>query len=304
MANRLPKVISIVLTWNSADFIEECLLSLQNSSFKTEILVIDNDSSDNTRELIAKKFPGIELINSGANLGYAGGNNLGIKHVLPKKPDYIFILNPDAQVETSSIERMVDRMETNQRLAAVSPMIYYHNTKKILFAGSYINWRTGEAPHIGLDELDSGQYDNVTATERVNGCAMLLRTETLKSVGLMDERYFLYYEELDLSVRMKAAGFEMGIVPKAKVWHLKSLSTGGYFSPLSQYYQTRNRLLFMHKFRPHYKAFRLESYLLASRRVWTTFRRASPRQAVVLIGVLRKAYRDFSKQKFGKQEYS
>jgi hypothetical protein len=302
MKNEKPTVVSIILTWNSADFISEALESLQRSSYPTKILVIDNHSADNTREIIRKKFPNIELHDTGANLGYAGGNNYGIGIAKSDDPDYIFILNPDAQVSSDCIGKLVKRMEQEKEIALISPIIYYHGTNKIWFGGSYIRWYSGETIQINMGQLDAGHIMKRRYTERVNGCAMLIRTEATKKVGLMDERYFLYYEESDWSVRFAEKGYKNGLEPTAQVWHKTSSSTGGSTSPLYQYYMSRNRLLFIWKHRAHMLPIViLFSIYLSFVGIMSTFRHTDLHQTLVCIKAIFKAYSDFALRKFGKQ---
>jgi len=243
---RKPKVVSIVLTWNAADFVCQALDSLQKSSFPTEILVIDNDSADATRDVVTANFPDVKLINTGENLGYAGGNNFGIEVALEENPDYIFILNPDAFVDANCLATLVQRMESERSVAAVSPIIYNAESRQPWFAGSWIRWRTGET--VQISTIDAKQK----YTERINGCAVLVRANAIQKTGLMDARYFLYYEESDWSVRFTARGYKNGLEPNAVAWHNVSSSTGGGLSPLYQYYMARNRLLFVKKHRPNF----------------------------------------------------
>ncbi|HUC90006.1 MAG TPA: glycosyltransferase family 2 protein [Patescibacteria group bacterium] len=297
-----PKVTAIVLTWNSADFICAALNSLKNSFYPINILAIDNDSTDNTRQLIRKNYPDVEMHNTQTNLGYAGGNNYGIRLALKNRPDYIFILNPDAEVSKSCVEKLVDRLEAEPRLAAASPMIYYHNSSKIWFAGSWIKWRTGETLQCGQNTLDDGRYNTQRYTERLNGCAMLIRSTTIARVGLMDERYFLYYEESDWSMRFASHGLGNGFQPDAKVWHKVSSSTGGFHGSIYQYYMTRNRLLFVRKHKPYM----LPAVVLLSihpyiKIITGTQKRSGFKIALMQARVIAKGHLDFFLCRFGKQ---
>lgn len=295
-----PKIVSIVLTWNSADFIDECIRSLINSSYKTDILIIDNDSSDNTRELIYKNFPDIKVINTGKNLGYAGGNNIGIRNALENNNDYIFILNPDAVVAHNCIKKLLDRLEQEKQVAAVSPKIYFYNSNKIWFVGSNINWHSGETLQLGGE--DNGQYDHIRYTQRINGCAVMLRSQQIRNVGFMDDQFFLYYEETDWSVKFTDCGLKLGIVTDAKVWHKTSASTGGYSSPLYHYYMTRNRLLFMQKHKPLNLPLAVIITLYKNIiLVKNTAKNKGIHSAYVIMKAVVKGYCDFATRKFGNQ---
>lgn len=242
-------VTTIILTWNSASFIADCLRSVIDSGFPTNIVVVDNDSSDNTRALVSRKFPEVTLINTGDNLGYAGGNNYAMRLLMAGPADYFFILNPDATIYPGCLEMLQKRMESEPQLAAASPMVYQSSDKRIWDAGGEINWKNGQTPHIGDGQLDTGQFDTKAYTARMNGCAMLVRKSVLQTVGLFDESYFLYFEETDWSVACLNAGYKLGFVPQAKAYHAASAATGGQHSPVYEYYLTRNRLYFMHKHR-------------------------------------------------------
>jgi GT2 family glycosyltransferase len=300
-----PSVVTIVLTWNSEDFVEECLGSLQASRYPTGVLVVDNDSSDGTRDLVGTRFSDVRLVNSGANLGYAGGNNLGMRLVLKEAaPDYVFVLNPDASVSPDCIGTMVERMERDQTLAIASPVIYYHGTDRIWYAGSRVNWWTGATPQIGSN-TSGVTHSFAPYTDRANGCALMARTSAVGRVGLMEERYFLYYEEADWSTRFIRAGYRVGLVADAAVWHQNSASTGGGTNPLYQYYMTRNRLLFMSKFQP---SRRLSTYVFSicnsCRNLGIIWRKTSTSRARLCGDAILKGYVDFRHGAFGHQPHN
>ncbi len=225
---KLPKVASIVLTWNSGEFIEQAIDSLLRSVYPTDILIVDNDSSDNTRAIIAKKYPELRLVNSESNLGYAGGNNFGIRLLEAENLDYIFILNPDASVDKNCIGRLVERLEREKQVAAVSPLIYFDGSNDNLwFSGSWMKWRTGE--RIQVPTIDNGQFKDDGYTDFVNGCAMMIRIEAMKDVGMMDERFFLYCEETDWSLRLIKQGYLIGLQGNATAWHKASANAEWLF---------------------------------------------------------------------------
>jgi GT2 family glycosyltransferase len=302
----VDKVVSLVLTWNSADCITECLKSLQDSHLRTEIVVVDNDSKDNTREIIGSQFPTVRCINTRANLGYAGGNNVGIKYALEElNATYIFILNPDATIDPNCLNKLVARMKSEKRLAGVSPIIYKHGSKEIWYAGSDINWKTGATPHIGFRETDVNKYRKNKYTQRLNGCAMLLRTEAVKEVGLMDEKYFLYYEETDWSVRFTKAGYMLGLEPSARADHQVSTSTGGSTSPLYQYYMSRNKLYFIHKFQPRrFHSFVWHSTLHYAVDLLRIFHHRGFMVTYKIAKARARGYKDYWMSNFGKQDIS
>lgn len=297
-----PRVAAIVLAWNSADFITKALNSLEKSSYPVDALVVDNDSHDDTAAIITKKFPDIPQLNTGDNYGYAGGNNRGIKQVLKDKPDYIFIMNPDAYVDEDCLKMLVERMEQEPELALVSPKIYHDGSNDIWFGGgSKIVWRSGVTPQPG--GKDVGQFDHEHYADWANGCAMLVRVSAIEKVGLMDERFFLYYEEVDWSVSFSEAGYKIGFQPDAKAWHKISSSTGGFISPLYQYYMTRNKLLFAARKRPAMLPSVLLFSIYDSLVKLNLVRKRSNMKTVWLIArAITKGYIDFGLRRFGKQQ--
>ncbi len=301
MKIKKPKIVSIVLTWNSADTIEECLNSLDRSSYKTDIIVVDNNSSDKTRDIILKKFPTIKLINTNVNLGYAGGNNVGIAQAINKHAEYIFILNPDAKVHVDCVNQLLKRIQDEKDLAGVSPKIYHSGSNEIYFAGSLIHWHNGVTTQPG--GADRGQFNSTLYTERLSGCAMLLSVRAIKKVGIMDERFFLYYEETDWSISFQKAGFKLGLVVDALVWHKASSSTGGFLSPLYHYYMTRNKLLFIQKRRP----LMLPLVILLSSlnniyKLTIISKKYGLKKASLIMRAILEGYFDFVIRKFGRRD--
>lgn len=210
-----------------------------------EVIVVDNASRIDETEAIRRRFPDEErlvLIRSGRNLGFAGGNNLGIGAA---KGDYLLLLNNDAFVEDGSLRELIAVLENDSRIGCVSPKIRFADPpREIQFAGyTPLSRITLRNSLIGFGEPDRGQYQTPHATPYCHGAAMMLRRETIERVGPMPEAYFLYYEELDWCVRIARAGYLLWYEPEATVFHRESRSTGQN-SPLRTYYLTRNRLLF------------------------------------------------------------
>lgn len=245
-----PKVFIVVLNWNRASDTVECVDSLQSLAYPNfEIVVIDNASSDGSVSALQNKFPALKVIQNSRNLGYAGGNNVGVRYALDHGADYVLLLNNDTVVDRDLVRDLVSAMQREPQAGIVCPLIYdYRDPTKVWFAGSSINWATGESPHWGLGERDNGQFNRVIEVDRVTGCAMMVSRSVFERVGLFDPDYFLYYEDVDLCVRAAKAGFKSYCVQTAKVWHKESSSTGAsQGSDLHAYYHTRNRLLFLRK---------------------------------------------------------
>lgn len=281
----MKKVAVIILNYRVADLTIRCLKSVIKSDYKDlEIIVVDNASDDGLEEEI-NKFSDIEFIQTGKNLGYTGGNNIGIKKGLELGAEYIFILNPDAYVQKDTIGLLVEGIEKYDA-GIVNPKILFDDSDIIWFAGKIFDKANVLASHIGVNQKDTGQLDKDCEIDDVTGAAMLVKSEVFKKVGLFDERYFLYYEESDLAYRARQAGYKLMYIYEAKVLHKNAQSTG-LGSGLQDYYITRNRMLFAKKF-------------LSWRARFALFR-----EAIRNFGspVRRKALIDFMLNKFGKGEY-
>lgn len=241
-----------------------CLKSLKavkHDNFSVEVIVVDNGSTDDSVEKIHKTEPKVTVLENKENLGFAEGNNVGIKHALEKGADYVCLLNNDTRVEPKFLEELVKAVQSDEKIGLVGGKIYFEKGyeffkdkysdsergKVIWYAGGLIDWNNVYASHRGVDEVDAGQYEQTVETEYVNGCLMLGTREMFKKVGLFDKRYYLYFEDAELSLRAKRTGFKVIFCPKAKIWHLNSGSSGSG-SSLHDYFITRNRLIFGMKY--------------------------------------------------------
>ena len=206
-----------------------------------EVIVVDNASMNNEASAISAKYPQVKVIQSQQNLGFAGGNNLGIK---VSKGKYILLINNDTIFKEFNVQALIDRLESSPKIAVVCPKLRFSwGNNPIQFAGyTPLSKITVRNQAIGFGEEDHGQYDTAHSTPYAHGAAMLIKREALEKVGLMPECYFLYYEELDWSMMFTRAGFEIWYDPACTVYHKESQATGQN-SPLRTYYIVRNRLL-------------------------------------------------------------
>jgi GT2 family glycosyltransferase len=244
---KLPQVAIIVLNWNGLNDTLDCLESLDQLGYQGyKVVVVDNGSVDGSVLIIRERFPAVTIIENGENLGYAGGNNVGLRYAMAQGADYALLLNNDTVVEPAFLRILVDAAEAEPALGIAGPTIYYHERPDVIWsAGGAIDWRRGSTWMVGLDERDEGQFGQVPRTvDFVTGCAMLVRRAALEQAGLLDERFFAYYEETEWCVRASRAGFKIVHVPLAHIWHKISPATQAD-SPLVHYYMTRNRLLFL-----------------------------------------------------------
>jgi GT2 family glycosyltransferase len=237
-----PKITIITVNYNGLIHTEAFLNSLRKITYKNiEIIVVDNESPQGVGNL-QSNFPEIKLILSHENLGFAGGNNLGIKEGAGK---YFFLLNNDTEVDPDFIEPLVDLMESNPQIGiGSSKLVYYSQPDTLQFAGSTgINPYTGRGFAIGHGEKDDAKFDKSYKTLLAHGAAMMISRAAIEKVGMMAELFFLYYEETDFCERIKRAGFEIWYCGKSKVYHKESMSVGKE-SPMKVYYLTRNRIVY------------------------------------------------------------
>lgn len=238
-----PMISVITVNYNGLELTSALVRSLERHvRTPLEVIVVDNGSRTDEAALLAERHPHIRVIRSERNLGFAGGNNLGIGVAEGR---YLLLLNNDTEVEQDTLHLLAERLDSHPELGAVCPKIrFYDPPRTIQFAGytplTAITLRNGL---VGFGEPDDGRWDKAGETPYAHGAAMMLRREVIEQAGPMPETYFLYYEELDWSVRIAEAGFRIGYEPRCTVFHKESRTTGPA-SPLKTYYLTRNRLLF------------------------------------------------------------
>lgn len=210
-----------------------------------EVIVVDNDSKNQEADTIAQQYPQVRVIKSERNLGFAGGNNLGIQAAQGK---YLFLINNDTIFKEFNILALIDRMESSPAIGIVCPKIRFAwDNNPIQFAGySRLSKISVRNHSIGFNEEDHRQYETSHPTPYAHGAAMMIRREAINKVGLMPECYFLYYEELDWSMMFTRAGYQIWYEPLCTIYHKESQATGQN-SPLRTYYLTRNRLLLVRR---------------------------------------------------------
>lgn len=242
----IPEVAIIVLNWNGLADLRECLASLMKLDYpRFRIVVVDNDSMEDVTP-ISNEYPDITLLRNARNLGYAAGNNVGIEYAGQLGCEFCWILNNDTAVEEKSLSWLVRALIDHPDVSAVTNLIVYYDDPSVSwFAGGV--FRNGMPGHIGYFEPVQPQ-SGLQETAYLSGCSFLARTELLRKVGGFDEAYFCYAEDVDLSLRLRAAGGPLRYVPEAVVQHKVSRSTGN-LSPIKLYYKHRNMLYLFRKFR-------------------------------------------------------
>ncbi|MFT6717210.1 MAG: GT2 family glycosyltransferase [Saprospiraceae bacterium] len=241
--NREPLISIITVNYNTTEVTKGLIESIILSSYTNyEVIVVDNGSQDNSALSLQHSFPFIKLITSERNLGFAGGNNLGIDYAVG---EYVFFVNNDTVFTKNLLTLLCKNLLSNNSLGAVSPMIlFYDNPTVIQYVGSTkMNKLTIRNKHVGNGQKNQEQFDGEKQTFYAHGAAMMLPMKVIDEVGLMCTDFFLYYEELDWCERIRSAGYAINVVPRAKIYHKESMSTGKN-SPLKIYYMTRSRFLF------------------------------------------------------------
>ena len=234
----------ITINYNGLKDTCELIESLPLEDKSIEVIVVDNASAQDEATIIEERYPQVKIIRSKKNLGFAGGNNLGIKAA---KGKYLFFLNNDTLLkpQTSDIRSLISRLETSPKIGMVCPKIRFSwGNQLIQFAGyTPLTPITMRNKAIGCGEVDHGQFDTPHLTPYAHGAAMMIKREVIEKAGLLPECYFLYYEELDWSMMIRRVGYDIWYEPACTVFHKESQTTGQN-SPLRTYYITRNRLLF------------------------------------------------------------
>jgi GT2 family glycosyltransferase len=244
--NPTPRVSIITINYNQLQHTCAMLDSLRQLTYPdVEVIVVDNASPENPASVITSQYPEVKFLPSEKNLGFAGGNNLGVASATG---EYLLFLNNDTEVDPGFLEPLVSLFETNSEAGAASPKILYYNSDNtIQYVGSTcINPFTGRNKRVGYLEKDHGQHDTLKETDLAHGAAMMVPRKVIDKVGAMPEFFFLYYEEIDWCESIKKAGYKIFVVPEAKIYHKESMSVGKK-STLKTYYMTRNRLLFMRR---------------------------------------------------------
>ncbi len=264
----MSKTAVVLVHFKGTDETLACIKSLVISDFKHpsfSLIVIINPSGEdhgNLSKVLRRIYPQIIIIENKINTGFALGNNIGIRKALELGSEQIILLNNDTEVSDNFIHNLVEFGKSDKSIGLVSPKIYfakgyeYHKEKYndkergkvIWFGGGIIDWDNIYASHRGVDEVDIDQYNQNSETEFATGCCLLIKREVIEKVGFLNEKYFLYYEDIDYSIRVKKAGFKVMYYSGNNIWHKNASSSGKPGSPVHIYYQTRNRLYFGFKY--------------------------------------------------------
>jgi GT2 family glycosyltransferase len=245
------KLVAVVLNWNGGDDTLRALASLGG----VETICVDNGSTDGSDAEVGARFPDIELIRTGANLGFAGGNNVGIRRALERGADWVLLLNQDAVAEPGLAEALARAAAARPDAGILACKVLFEDGETVMYAGASFNaWLGYSGRRHGWGEPD--RFHEMHDVERADGAAMAVSRPLVERAGLLDEELFLYVEDVELSLRARSAGFTVVLVPDAVVRHRGSVSTGGTASTTNLYYSTRNTIVVVERHRPLPRGFR------------------------------------------------
>lgn len=257
-SNNEPLVSIIILNYNQIKVTTEFLESARELEYTNyEIILVDNNSEDNPQEFIKSNFPEVVFIRSEKNLGFTGGNNLGIESA---KGDYVFVVNNDTEVTKPLLNKLIEPFNEDPEIGVVCPKIKYFESPDVIQYAGYtkINPFTGRNRAIGSKEVDNGQHNTSSYTNYAHGAAMMVKKEVIEDVGMLSDIFFIYYEELDWSCQIVKGGYKIYYQADAEIFHKESI-TMGKESAIKAYFHTRNRILFM---RRNFSGLHLSSFYL------------------------------------------
>nr|WP_294945888.1 glycosyltransferase family 2 protein [uncultured Mucilaginibacter sp.] len=252
----MKRVSVVTINFNQDKITEELLDSIAetNTYENLEVIVVDNGSTVNPVPKWAPKYPTVKFIRSEVNLGFSGGNNLGIK---PATGDYYFLVNNDTEFTEGLVQKLVDILDTHPEVGIISPKLNYHFDKTLIqYMGfTLVDYYTCRNQAVGKNQRDEGQYDNFLGqTGYCHGGAMMVKRETCEKAGLMADNFFIYYEEVDWGERINKSGYQAWVRGDAVIYHKESMTVGKN-SPFKEYFMNRNRILFIRHNAPAFKAF-------------------------------------------------
>ncbi len=251
----------ILVNWNSFDYTAQCIASLNRVTPNDfTIVVVDNGSNDFSGQQLKERFPHIILIESATNLGFTGGNNLGLEYSLREGFEYSMLLNNDTEVAPDFLQVLTDHMDHNPGTGVIQPKIFYHHDRTLLWdGGSYFNPVWGIAYTKGLGKQPGNDYNTIKKVDWVTGCGFLTRNSILQKSGLLAKNFFIYYEDVDLSFRIKKLGYQLVFHPDSVIFHIAGASNKrkekgkeGFVNPVVHYLNTRNRIWLLKEHTPFY----------------------------------------------------
>lgn len=292
----------IVLNWNGRDDTIRCLQSLKgqvNAAFR--VIVVDNGSADDSVSAIRRSFPEVEIVETGENLGYAEGNNVGIRRELDAGAEYVLVVNNDTILESDCVSAMVREARAHPEAAAIGAKNFsLKNQRAIYNFGGRFDWM-GRPRLVKHSHTDDVQTESPQTTAWLSGCAILFNRRALEQVGLFDPRYFLLFEETDWCIRARRANFTLRLAPEAHVWHERAASFGSKQSAKYLYYYTRNHFLWVERTAtPLQMPIRYLGAVYRALHSLYRARKESPSVAWALRIAVLRGFLDYSRRRFGR----
>jgi hypothetical protein len=256
----VPRVTIIILNWNGISDTLECLESVSELYYpEVKVIVVDNGSTDDSPSCIRLRYPSVTLIEAGKNLGFTGGNNLGMKKALEIGTDYLWLLNNDTVLERDTLKKLVDVVQRSPEIWLASPIIFFHDAPdQVQFSGSYIDWKKKRI--VKLEDAES--FPGNGADVSLWGTALLIKRAAVERVGYLNDKYFAYHEDEDYCMRVARAGYRSVVVPDARIFHKNSRSTGSNDAPMQVFLRSRNMyFLWMDALNGMERVFHIRRYL-------------------------------------------
>jgi GT2 family glycosyltransferase len=298
MQPRSPHVGIVILNWKRPEDTLACIESLFRMDYPSfEVVIVDNSGDSVWTERVPQSSPNVTLITNSQNLGFAGGCNVGIAHLLRKNTDYVLLLNDDTEVAPNLLEVLVEAAEQDSSIGMLGPKIlYYEPSSTIWSAGGAVD-RYGQPTHLRADEPDADSAEQPHDVDYASGCALLVKRAVIDRIGPLDERFFAYFEETEWCARARRAGFRVVYVPMGRVWHKVTPTARGQ-SAMYLYLMTRNRLLYLRCSGARgWVLFRASLDVLRTATSWML--RPRHREKRALCGALLRGIGDFAIGRFG-----
>lgn len=244
----MAKVGIVIVNYNGAQFQNECIRSIYNMKYKDiKIIVVDSGSSDDSIEMLRNEFDDICILEQNENVGVAAGNNIGIRYSIQNGIEYTLLLNNDTELDSDLLDKLLSKAD--ERTITVPKIYFYDQPDMLWYAGGGMDWHKGTGYHRGLKTKESCQFNDECLVEYSPTCCMLINNKIFSQIGMIDEATFMYYDDTDLCARLTDNGYKILYVPSAKMWHKVSSSSGGMQSKIGMYYNNRNKLYFVNKYR-------------------------------------------------------
>lgn len=256
-----PSVAIILVNWNGYTHTKNCLRSLRKITYRNyKAIVVDNGSSDGSDDLLEKEFEEIKLIRSAENLGFTGGNNIGIQYASENGYAYLMLLNNDTEVEPDFLTFLIERMEADDKVGAIQPKFYFLLNKDVIWnAGGIFYPFIGLTYTVGSGKENKRAYDQYREIDWITGCGFLVRADIVRKIGGLSDKFFAYYEDVDWSFRIRELGYRLFIEPKSIVYHeagashkAKVKGKEGHLKPIVHYLNARNHVWLLRKYTPWY----------------------------------------------------